>query len=89
MLQYQELYALYVKDCLENNIDINDYDFVKNYKIYVRFRNLKDCLTDRIMLSVKVESQSKMESKDLVLDGDVANDDNVSLVNNYKVDYFH
>ena len=67
MLQYQELYENYVFSCLENNVAVNDYDFAKGYRIYARFSNLRDCLTDRIMISAKIECNSKMASKDEIL----------------------
>ncbi len=70
MLQYQALYAEYVYDCLENNIEVDDYEFTKDYQIYVRFNNLINCLTDRIMISMKIESQSKMLSKPSILEID-------------------
>ena len=85
MLQYQELYSQFVNDCLENGIEVDDYEFVKNYKIYARFKNLENCLTNRIMVSVRIESQSKMISKNEILDIDLSSD---TLKNNYKVDYY-
>ena len=74
MLQYQELYAQFVFDCLQNDIEVNDYDFVKNYRIYARFKNLNNCLTDRIMISAKIECNSKMEAKDEIIEIDNSSD---------------
>ena len=80
MLQYQDAYAQYVLNCLTTNKEINDYDFATDYEIYVRFKNLSNCLTDRIMISAKIECQSKMESKDDVLAIDLSDN---ALKTNY------
>lgn len=70
MIQYQELYSNYVFDCLENETEIDDYEFTKNYRIYARFNNLANCLTNRVMISAKIECNSKTMSKTNILDID-------------------
>lgn len=80
MLQYQEAYATYVIECLTNGDEVNDYEFASQYDIYVRFYNLANCLTDRIMISAKIECQSKIESKDIILEDDLSSD---TLKDNY------
>ena len=80
MLQYQAVYASYVYDCLRDGIDIDDYSFASNYRIYIRFNNLANCLTDRVMISMKIECQSKTLSKDSILGIDLSSE---TAKNNY------
>ena len=67
MLQYQKLYEEYVFDKLSLGKTVNDYDFASLYHIYARFNDLKNCLTDRIMVSAKIECNSKIASKDEII----------------------
>ena len=91
MLQYQALYQEYVFDCLKTGAEVSDYEFASGYHIYVRFNDLANCLTDRIMISAKIECESKMESKDGILAIDNSADiakTNYTSGSGYSYEYF-
>ncbi|MBQ9449460.1 MAG: leucine-rich repeat domain-containing protein [Acholeplasmatales bacterium] len=81
-IEYDNRYKTFI---LANPDRVDDYDFVKNYKIYAEFKNLEDCLTNHIMLSIKIESNSKLLDKNEILAIDQSS---AAAKTTYQTDYY-
>ena len=81
-IEYENRYKAFI---LANPNRVDDYAFVTNYKIYAVFKNLENCLTDHIMLSLKIESNSKVLDKNVIISSDKSSD---SAKNTYMAGYF-